>query len=51
MYRYVGINPRAILVNKSSVHFRADFTPIAEKILVAKALTMAADPLYVSHCK
>jgi microcystin degradation protein MlrC len=35
MYRYVGIEPteQAILVNKSSVHFRADFEPIAEKIL------------------
>jgi microcystin degradation protein MlrC len=31
MYRYVGIEPteQAILVNKSSVHFRADFEPIA----------------------
>jgi microcystin degradation protein MlrC len=47
MYRYVGIEPtgQAILVNKSSVHFRADFTPIAEQILVAKAPgPMAADP-------
>src|ERR1700761_7858433 len=33
MYRYVGIEPteQAILVNKSSVHFRADFEPIAGK--------------------
>jgi microcystin degradation protein MlrC len=39
MYRFVGIEPtaQAILVNKSSVHFRADFTPIAEEILVARA--------------
>jgi microcystin degradation protein MlrC len=39
MYRFVGIEPRdqAILVNKSSVHFRADFTPIAEAILVCAA--------------
>lgn len=39
MYRYVGIEPtaQAILVNKSSVHFRADFTPIAETILVCTA--------------
>jgi microcystin degradation protein MlrC len=47
MYRYVGIEPtqQAILVNKSSVHFRADFAPIAEAILVAKAPgPMAADP-------
>jgi microcystin degradation protein MlrC len=34
-----------ILVNKSSVHFRADFEVIAEAILVAKAPgPMAADP-------
>ncbi len=33
MYRYVGIEPteQAILVNKSSVHFRADFEPIADQ--------------------
>ena len=39
MYRFVGIEPtrQKILVNKSSVHFRADFAPIAETILVAKA--------------
>ncbi len=39
MFRYVGIEPReqAILVNKSSVHFRADFEPIAEKLLICAA--------------
>jgi microcystin degradation protein MlrC len=39
MFRFIGIEPtqQAILVNKSSVHFRADFTPIAEEILVCKA--------------
>ncbi len=39
MYRFIGIEPtrEKILVNKSSVHFRADFAPIAEAILVAKA--------------
>ena len=39
MYRYVGIEPteQAILVNKSSVHFRADFEPIAEKLLICAA--------------
>jgi microcystin degradation protein MlrC len=39
MYRYVGIEPReqSILVNKSSVHFRADFEPIAEKLLICAA--------------
>ena len=39
MYRFVGIEPteQAILVNKSSVHFRADFEPIAETIIVCAA--------------
>jgi microcystin degradation protein MlrC len=39
MYRYVGIEPTTekILVNKSSVHFRADFEPIAEKLLICAA--------------
>ncbi|KAA0015373.1 M81 family metallopeptidase [Salinicola corii] len=47
MYRSVGIEPleQAILVNKSSVHFRADFAPIAEMILVCAAPgPMAVDP-------
>ncbi len=47
LFRYVGVEPEQmkILVNKSSVHFRADFTPIAERILVGKAAgPMAADP-------
>jgi len=47
LYRFVGIEPtaQAILVNKSSVHFRADFTPIAQEILVAAAPgPMIADP-------
>ena len=39
MYRYVGIEPtaQAILVVKSSVHFRADFQPIAEQLLICAA--------------
>jgi microcystin degradation protein MlrC len=39
MFRYVGIEPteQKILVNKSSVHFRADFEPIAEKLLICAA--------------
>jgi microcystin degradation protein MlrC len=39
MYRYVGIEPteQSILVNKSSVHFRADFAPIAEEIIICAA--------------
>ena len=47
LYRFVGIEPTAqkILVNKSSVHFRADFAPIAHEILVAAAPgPMIADP-------
>ena len=47
MYRFVGIEPteQNILVNKSSVHFRADFAPIAEEILVCAAPgPMIADP-------
>jgi microcystin degradation protein MlrC len=46
-YRFVGIEPteQAILVNKSSVHFRADFAPIAQEILVASAPgPLIADP-------
>jgi microcystin degradation protein MlrC len=47
MFRYVGIEPteQSILVNKSSVHFRADFEPIAEKLLICAAPgAMPADP-------
>lgn len=47
LFRMVGIEPEAmkILAVKSSNHFRADFTPIASQILVAKAAgPMAADP-------
>ncbi|BCH12558.1 microcystinase C (plasmid) [Mesorhizobium sp. 131-3-5] len=47
LYRFVGIEPekKAILVNKSSVHFRADFEPIATAVLVATAPgAMLLDP-------
>ena len=47
LYRFLGVEPAQmkLLVNKSSVHFRAAFTPIASHILVAKAPgPMAADP-------
>ena len=47
LYRVAGIQPESmsILVNKSSVHFRADFEPIAERVLIAKAPgPMTADP-------
>ena len=45
--RHLGIEPMAekILALKSSVHFRADFEPIAEEILVVTAPGfMPADP-------
>jgi microcystin degradation protein MlrC len=45
--RHVGIEPASvpILALKSSVHFRADFTPIAERIIVAIAPgPVVADP-------
>ena len=48
LYRVAGVEPEQmkILVNKSSVHFRADFTPIAHSILVAEAPgPMVADPI------
>jgi microcystin degradation protein MlrC len=47
MFRHVGIEPREqrLLVLKSSVHFRADFQPIAREILIARAPGPAlADP-------
>ncbi len=47
LYRMVGVEPERmkILVNKSSVHFRADFQPIAEAVLVARAPgPLLADP-------
>jgi microcystin degradation protein MlrC len=39
MFRQIGVEPREakILALKSSVHFRADFQPIAEAVLVAAA--------------
>ncbi len=47
LFRFLGVEPEAmkLLVNKSSVHFRAAFAPIASHILVAVAPgPMAADP-------
>lgn len=47
LLRMVGIQPeqQRIIVVKSSNHFRADFTPIAHRVLVAKAAgPMAAEP-------
>jgi microcystin degradation protein MlrC len=37
MYRYVGIEPTEQAILKSSVHFRADFEPIAEKLIICAA--------------
>ncbi|HEX7220711.1 MAG TPA: M81 family metallopeptidase [Burkholderiales bacterium] len=47
MFRHVGIEPRKqrIVALKSSVHFRADFEPIAKEVLVVKSPGPAlADP-------
>jgi microcystin degradation protein MlrC len=47
MFRHVGIEPRQqrILALKSSVHFRADFEPIAREVLIVAAPGPAkADP-------
>lgn len=47
MFRFVGIEPteQAILVVKSSAHFRADFTSIAEEILIcASPGPLVSDP-------
>ncbi len=47
MFRHVGLEPASqrLLVLKSSVHFRADFQPIATEVLIAKAPGPAqADP-------
>ena len=47
MFRHVGVEPRRcrVVALKSSVHFRADFEPIAKEVLVVKAPGPAlADP-------
>jgi microcystin degradation protein MlrC len=47
IFRHVGVEPpqQRILVLKSSVHFRADFQPIAAEVLVAAAPgALPADP-------
>jgi microcystin degradation protein MlrC len=47
LFRHIGIVPpmQRILALKSSVHFRADFQPIAEAVLVAAAPgPVVADP-------
>jgi microcystin degradation protein MlrC len=48
IFRHLGVEPTVarILALKSSVHFRADFAPIAQDILVVKAPgAMLADPV------
>ena len=47
IFRHVGIEPteKKILALKSSVHFRADFQPIAEEVL----LVAAPGPNLVDH--
>jgi microcystin degradation protein MlrC len=47
MFRHLGVEPRAsrVLALKSSVHFRADFEPLAKEVLVVKSPGPAlADP-------
>jgi microcystin degradation protein MlrC len=47
MFRHAGVEPRRsrILALKSSVHFRADFEPIAKEVLIVKSPGPAlADP-------
>ena len=47
MFRHLGVEPAdcRILALKSSVHFRADFGPIADEVLIAAAPgPVAADP-------
>ena len=47
MFRHLGVEPRAqrVVALKSSVHFRADFQPIAKEVLVVRAPGPAlADP-------
>jgi microcystin degradation protein MlrC len=48
IFRHLGVEPTTtrVLALKSSVHFRADFAPITQDILVVKAPgAMLADPL------
>ena len=47
MFRHLGVEPRtcSVVALKSSVHFRADFQPVAREVLVVKAPGPAlADP-------
>ncbi|MDE1172109.1 MAG: M81 family metallopeptidase [Parvibaculaceae bacterium] len=52
MFRHLGVEPREqkILVLKSSVHFRADFGPLAREILIAEAPgANTANPLLLPY--
>jgi microcystin degradation protein MlrC len=54
MFRHVGAEPRefAVLALKSSVHFRADFGPIARRILIVDAPgANIADPRKLAFTK
>jgi microcystin degradation protein MlrC len=54
MFRHVGIEPSSvpIIALKSSVHFRADFQPIAKEILVVLAPgPVVADPASLPFTK
>jgi microcystin degradation protein MlrC len=47
MFRHLGLEPaqQRLMVLKSSVHFRADFQPIATEVIVARSPGPAlADP-------
>jgi microcystin degradation protein MlrC len=47
LFRHIGVEPseERIVAVKSSVHFRADFQPIAERVLVVAAPgPVVADP-------
>jgi microcystin degradation protein MlrC len=54
MFRHLGVEPRRsrVIALKSSVHFRADFEPIAKEVLVVKSPGPAlADPAEFSWTK
>ena len=54
MFRHLGVEPRQerMLALKSSVHFRADFEPIAREVLVVKSPGPAlADPVEFNWTK
>ena len=53
-FRHAGVEPRTqrIVALKSSVHFRADFEPIASDVLVVESPgAMVADPVKLAFTK